>query len=274
MSALLGGGLPGAAGLRPGLRIAKALDVAPPDQVLAAGTNRLQVAVLDPATDRHVAHPELGGGGLNGQQVVLFHAADATAFCEQDNTLRAYTGSHENLYNSFTDYLPGGTVEDDDGVQIPLRARDGSIRAYAIVDAADADWVNQWRWSLLNHGSYARRRETVDGRQKTILLHRELLGLPRVKDGRRGDHIDRDTLNDRRSNLRVVTHTGNMQNVPSNAGSSSQYRGVCWDKSRGKWMAKRKANGQAVNLGRFTDELEAAEIVRQARARLMPFAVD
>lgn len=163
---------------------------------------------------------------------------------------------------------------DANAVPIPLRGRDGTVRAYAIVDAADAAWVNQWRWSLLNRGGYARRRITQDGRQKTVLLHRELLGLPRDNDGRRGDHIDRDTLNNRRSNLRILPSGGNQQNVPSHAGSSSSHRGVTWDKSRGKWMARLTAEGRHINLGRFTNEVAAAKAVRAARARLMPFAVD
>lgn len=63
---------------------------------------------------------------------------------------------------------------------IPLSARDGSIRAYAIVDATDAHWINQWRWHL--DKGYARRNEWRDGKCIAILLHRELLGL-RSGDG-------------------------------------------------------------------------------------------
>lgn len=37
-------------------------------------------------------------------------------------------------------------MHDQDTVRIPLRARDGSIRAYALVDAADAEWLSQWTW--------------------------------------------------------------------------------------------------------------------------------
>jgi hypothetical protein len=32
--------------------------------------------------------------------------------------------------------------------EIPLRARDGSVKAWALIDAADAAWLNQWRWSM------------------------------------------------------------------------------------------------------------------------------
>lgn len=74
-----GGGLAGAAGLRPCLRIAQPVNVPPPNQILATWPARLQMAVLDPAADRHVAHAQLGGCLLDGQQLFLFHKADATA---------------------------------------------------------------------------------------------------------------------------------------------------------------------------------------------------
>ena len=80
------------AGLGAGLRIAQSVYIPLPDEVLPAGASRLQVAMLNPATDRHVTHPELGGSLLDREQLFLFHAADATASCEQDNTLGGYTG--------------------------------------------------------------------------------------------------------------------------------------------------------------------------------------
>lgn len=86
------GGLAGAAGLGSGLWIAQSFHVSPADQVLTTRPAWLQVAVLDPSADRHVAHTQLVGGFLNGQQLVLFHADDATAPCKQDNTLRGFTG--------------------------------------------------------------------------------------------------------------------------------------------------------------------------------------
>ena len=166
-------------------------------------------------------------------------------------------------------------VYSEDGLtaHIPLRARDGSIRAYAIVDAADADWVNQWHWCLDN--GYARRSQKADGRNQAILLHRELLGLTPF-DNREGDHLDLDRLNNRRSNLRVLPYDGrpNTQNKRSYRGSTSAHRGVSWSTRYGQWVAQIQINGKGQFLGRFDDELEAAEVARAARARLMPYATD
>jgi hypothetical protein len=161
----------------------------------------------------------------------------------------------------------------EDTVRIPLRARDGSVRAYALIDAADADLANGWRWRFSD--GYAARQDRRDGRRTTIYLHRTLLGL-RPGDGLDGDHINRDRLDNRRSNLRILPHKGraNAQNSPSFAGSSSQYRGVYWNRRKKKWAAQMQMGGKTTYLGLFTNETEAADAARVARLRLMPYAVD
>ena len=160
----------------------------------------------------------------------------------------------------------------EDTVRIPLRAKDGSVRAYALVDAADADFVNQWRWCMDKDG-YAIRIQWDGIHSQEFRLHRELLGLTRG-DGLEVDHRDRDRLNNRRQNLRVLPKGRNQQNTTSAKGTSSQYRGVHWNKRRQKWRAALTTNGRYMHLGSFTSELQAAEAVKAARLRLMPYAVD
>lgn len=161
----------------------------------------------------------------------------------------------------------------EDTVRIPLRARDGSVRAYALVDAADAERVNQWRWSLTPQG-YARRGISINGIPFIILLHRELLGLPLKSDGRTGDHINRDKLDNRRANLRILSQAENAQNRPSAKGATSQYRGVHWSKHHQKWVATVGLGGKQLRLGTFHDEEVAASVAREARGRLLPHATD
>ncbi len=161
-----------------------------------------------------------------------------------------------------------GDVEllQDGTARIPLRGVNGSIRAYALIDAADAAWANQWRW-FLNSDGYA------DRASGTMVLHRELLGLQRG-DGLEGDHINRDTLDNRRSNLRIMTRQGNSQNRRSCVNASSAYRGVTFDKRRGKWLAGMQVDGKVMHIGRFSSEQDAAEAARLARLQMMPGAVD
>lgn len=163
---------------------------------------------------------------------------------------------------------PGPIALSDDGTTglVPLYAHDGSVRAHAIIDASDIAWASQWRWHLDTKG-YAARSGV------SIRLHRELLGL-RPGDTRQGDHIDRNKLNDRRANLRIASHQGNMQNRPSQRGSSSSYRGVSFNRKLAKWQASIQIGPKKTYLGVFAEEREAAEVARLARANLMPYATD
>jgi AP2 domain len=141
----------------------------------------------------------------------------------------------------------------------------GRIPRYTLVDATDADWVSQWRWSF--NGRYAVR--WAGG--TTVYLHRELLGLV-PGNGLQADHINRDCLDNRRRNLRRATQSLNTQNL--SAKGRSHYRGVNWDSATGKWRADISIGGVRYRLGRFTDELEAAAAAQNARLLYMPYATD
>jgi hypothetical protein len=133
------------------------------------------------------------------------------------------------------------------------------------VDAADAAEVSRRAWHLSAQGYPS---ATIDGRVTT--LHRFLLGL---KSGDRllVDHKNRDRLDNRRANLRLGSQAMNAQNR-NPLGGSSKFRGVSWDRARSCWETHAKINGRSYFLGRFDDELEAAETVAEFRAKHMPFS--
>lgn len=163
---------------------------------------------------------------------------------------------------------------DDTTVRIPLRATDGSVRAYALVDAADADWVNQWRWHL--DGDYAARMDKSSGVKRPVRMHRALLGLT-PSDHVVVDHVDRNTLNNRRQNLRAIPGWGNQQNIRNRTGSRSAHRGVTFHSQTGKWRARvwmGGVGGKAKSLGLFETEELAAEAARLGRQELMPYSTD
>lgn len=154
--------------------------------------------------------------------------------------------------------------------EIQLRDRHGLIRACAIVDDEDYERLNVYRWSLDGLG-YATRRVSAG---EKIKMHRDVLGLVRG-DGLEGDHKDRTKkLDNRKKNLRIVTHAQNQQNraASGNKGSSSKFRGVCFFKRTGKWVASVTLNGKSHHLGYFTDEEEAARVAAAFRAEHMPYS--
>jgi hypothetical protein len=170
---------------------------------------------------------------------------------------------------------PRPILFDADGLtaRIPLHAQDGTLKAYALIDTIDAEWAGQWTWGLTNSG-YAARAEIIDSHAVKVMLHRELLGLPMISDGRQGDHVNHDRLDDRRLNLRIASPNENRQNLRSYRGSTSTYRGVHWSRSKQKWQATIAIGGKQTKLGLFNSEQDAAEAARAARMRLMPFATD
>jgi hypothetical protein len=159
----------------------------------------------------------------------------------------------------------------DEGYRISLRAKDGSVRAWAIVDAADGERVRNIKWHLTPNG-YVMGHIPLSKPKRKDTLHRFLLRLD-VGDGLHVDHIDRDRLNNRRSNLRIVTQAQNNQNTSGWARSSSSYRGV--QRSRaGRWIASATVDYKPFHLGTFDDELEAARVAAAFRAKHMPHSAE
>lgn len=80
------------------------------------------------------------------------------------------------------------------------------------------------------------------------------------------DHINRNKLDNRRSNLRNVTRAQNMQNVGPTIRNTSGYVGV--DYQGGKWRARYRENGKTFWLGRFeTAEAAGAAVARHKEER-------
>lgn len=76
------------------------------------------------------------------------------------------------------------------------------------------------------------------------------------------DHINGDTLDNRRMNLRTCTHAANLRNGRLRTNNTSGVKGVYWDRARGLWNARIRVNYRTVHLGRFTT-LEAAAHARR-----------
>jgi len=132
---------------------------------------------------------------------------------------------------------------------------------YALVDDADYDSLSKFKWyaNKLGHTWYAYRNtpRNINGKHKTICMHRQILGLKRG-DGLQADHKNHYGLDNRRSNLRTCNHQQNDFNRRKVKGSS-QFKGVYWHKARMKWIARIKYNNEQRHLGYFDNELEAAK---------------
>lgn len=142
-------------------------------------------------------------------------------------------------------------------VLIPL-----SQGLYAAIDREDYDLVSKRKWfaHLSRKVYYAESKE----KGKTIKMHRLIMNAP---PGMEVDHLNRDGLDNRKANLRVVTATENKQNKGiynnNKSGTPGVYHSI---RTRGRkpWHAQITRNGRQVLIGRFLTKEEAIAARKEA----------
>ncbi len=144
---------------------------------------------------------------------------------------------------------------------------------FTIVDAADFDWLNQWKWyadwSAFTETYYARRNCTVVGgvKAKSVKMHRAILGLV-AGDRFDADHRNLNTLDNRRENLRICTRSQNRVNTGPRIDNAIGLKGVCWHKVTSKWIASIQYQGKKYHLGIFPTPQAAHDAYCEAAKRL------
>jgi hypothetical protein len=137
---------------------------------------------------------------------------------------------------------------------------------FAKVDAADFDWLNQWKWYALSSGKgrfYAARDAKKNGSKMTILMHRVILtNLGNLE----GEHANRNSLDNQQHNLRPATSSQNKANRTI-AWGSNPYRGV-YPRLRGGFDIKIAAAGRNIYLGCSYDAEEGA-VLYDSAARIL-----
>lgn len=141
-------------------------------------------------------------------------------------------------------------------IPIASKKRKGFV---ALVDPEDIDLVKGYRWYLRGHGRvlYAYSQTyTINGKRPVFSMHRLIMGEPDQEW--EVDHINHNGLDNRRQNLRLVSHQQNAMNQRGWESASSRYKGVTRNQESGVWIAKLNTNGHHMYLGRFDTEILAA----------------
>ena len=127
-----------------------------------------------------------------------------------------------------------------------------------IIDSEDWDKVKKYHWVI---GRHPRRNKFYitykDYINKTDLkLHRIILNLndPILQ----GDHIDGNTLDNRKINLRICNNAENNRNKDKPKSNTSGYKGVSWLNRIDKWRAYINVNKKQIHLGLFDSKDKAA----------------
>jgi hypothetical protein len=140
---------------------------------------------------------------------------------------------------------------------------------FALVDDEDIERVSQRKWWVTGGKyQYVYTQKRVGGKQVNTYLHRLIMGVDGATRRVLVDHVNGDTLDNRRANLRLCDKTRNGYNRGSDVNTSSQYKGVSWRKDTAKWVAQITAEGQHYGLGAFIDEVDAAKAYDEAARRL------
>lgn len=132
----------------------------------------------------------------------------------------------------------------------------------AMVDAEDFVHLNQWKWHAQKGehrqscGYYAvRNRITKTGKKRVLFMHVFLMGNPK---GKKVDHWNGDSLDNRKDNLRICSQQQNSFNSKKPKSNTSGFKGVHWHKKAGAWESYVCFNYKKIYLGLFDDKVEAA----------------
>ena len=140
-----------------------------------------------------------------------------------------------------------------DGI-VPIKLNEEN---WALVEEADYPLVASHKWYAVKdgHHTYAATNIKNVNRHVKVRMHRLFLD---AKKGELVDHINRDGLDNRRQNLRIVNHAQNRMNACKYAKGTSKYKGVSFDKKHNKYKAQIKIEKKNKHLGYFDTEEEAA----------------
>lgn len=112
------------------------------------------------------------------------------------------------------------------------------------------------------HSLYYFQKRIPGGR--LIELHRWIMGEP---NGEIVDHINGDTLDNRKSNLRITTNGSNIRKGKIRTNNKSGITGVRFRKERNRWVASIKVNYKKINLGSFKNKEDAIKARREAEKK-------
>lgn len=153
-----------------------------------------------------------------------------------------------NKYKIFEDYIIGYT---NNGYEF-------------YIDKEDLDLIKQYCWHKHRDG-YLRTRYNViidengNPHNKYILMHK-LLTQGFEESNLEIDHINGKPNDNRKSNLREISHSNNMKNIKLSKSNKSGVKGVYYNKLEKKWKSYISYNGKQINLGTFSKKEDAINI--------------
>jgi hypothetical protein len=176
------------------------------------------------------------------------YSKNFTTLQEAIDNLKKYK---QNIIKPIQDIIPQIIIRNENNDCIIEIFKNKKRIGETIVDKENYNDLIKYKWSL-NTNNYI--SGSING--KKTLLHRYIMNYI-GKDYI--DHINNNSLDNRKCNLRIVTPAENVMNKISSKNSTSKYIGVCWHKLKNKWVAGIRLNNKSKYLGTFINEIDAAK---------------
>jgi hypothetical protein len=141
----------------------------------------------------------------------------------------------------------------------------------ALIDDEDYERLKGFHYHVRRieekHGRYYFDRHVcIEGKRAKTSLHRDIMGCVNG-DGKTVDHTYGDTLDCRKTNLRLSTPAENIRNQRVHKDNTSGVKGVYFHKPTRKWFAQISVDGCRHSLGLYTDIKDAEKAYAEASAK-------
>lgn len=141
----------------------------------------------------------------------------------------------------------------------------------AVIDKEDYSLLSQYSWTANVQSCGKVYAVSYLGINKKTSMAR-LIAQP--DEDQWVDHINGDTLDNRKENLRVCSPKDNSRNKQKTKKkkTSSKYKGVCWHKGQKKWTCQIRVDGKLMTSTHSSEEEAALEYNKKALEYFGEFA--
>jgi hypothetical protein len=152
-------------------------------------------------------------------------------------------------------------IDSQDFLEIELLGNHGENKSF-LISKVDYPSIMDYKWYLNNNGyPYTFGKGSVNFGKRGRTLHKFLYRKQLIEKGYVIDHINRNKLDNRKENLRIITQKENSYNRTKNSNSNNKYKGVKIDKkSFGTYKATISKDNVKYEIKDIPDEDSAAKI--------------
>lgn len=140
----------------------------------------------------------------------------------------------------------------DDFAFIVIYDKQCNVKAKVMIDLGDVEMCSKYKWSQ------PQKYVTTKVKGETVALQNLIIGNKEGHEVSWVDHVDRNPLDNRKSNLRLATPSQNLANRRLDHRNTTGYKGVSKISKQNLWSAQIQCNREYIRLGLFKSSKMAA----------------